>query len=238
MKIKETLKKLLTNKYVLNIVFIITFLNIIGRLMMHDIYSVIYFGLIALLVTFFSKNMIIVLGIPLILTSMNIFNKNVEGMETNTTKDEAKDALQAKVDTINKNSPVKNDLPMTPDTSGSATTSTTTTSDEPFEVGYSKNKSKYNIDYASTVEGAYDDLNKILGGDGIKNLTMDTQNLMKQQLQLAESMKSMGPMIETMKPLLDQAKGVMQSMGGVDGLDLGSITDLAKKFSASLPANK
>ena len=35
------------------------------------------------------------------------------------------------------------------------------------------------------------DLNKIIGGDGIKRLTDDTQKLMNQQLQLAEAMKNM-----------------------------------------------
>jgi hypothetical protein len=37
------------------------------------------------------------------------------------------------------------------------------------------------IDYASTLEEAYDNLDSILGGDGIKNLTNDTQKLMSKQ---------------------------------------------------------
>ena len=56
--------------------------------------------------------------------------------------------------------------------------------DESFEVGRAKRGGGYNIDYASTIEDAYDELNKIIGGDGIQKLTGDTQNLMKQQMQL------------------------------------------------------
>jgi hypothetical protein len=90
--------------------------------------------------------------------------------------------------------------------------------DESFEVGRSKkNSSGYNIDYASTIEDAYDQLNSILGSDGIKQLTNDTQGLMKQQMQLAESMKEMGPMIAGMAPLMTQAKGLLRGFGGLGG---------------------
>jgi hypothetical protein len=66
-------------------------------------------------------------------------------------------------------------------------------------------------------------LNKILGGDGIKNLTADTQKLMEQQLQLANAMKSM-------TPLLEQAKSLI---GGFDMKNFGNITEMAKQFKAA-----
>ena len=79
------------------------------------------------------------------------------------------------------------------------------------------------IDYASTVEDAYGDLNNLLGGDGIKRLTDDTQKLMGQQMQLAEAMKSM-------TPLLSQAKSLM---AGFDMKQFGDITTMAKQFGAA-----
>jgi hypothetical protein len=85
------------------------------------------------------------------------------------------------------------------------------------------NKRRNRIDYASTLEEAYGDLNNILGGEGIKQLTQDTQSLMKQQLQLAEAMKSMSP-------LLESAKTMMQ---GFDMKNLTGLADLAKGFSPS-----
>ena len=85
-------------------------------------------------------------------------------------------------------------------------------------------KNKNRIDYAATVEDAYDDLNKILGGDGIKRLTDDTQKLMSQQMQLADAMKSMSP-------LLEQAKSMLK---GFDLKNLDGIAGLAKSFGGSM----
>jgi len=79
------------------------------------------------------------------------------------------------------------------------------------------------VDYASTVEDAYGDLNNLLGSDGIKRLTDDTQKLMGQQMQLAEAMKSM-------TPLLSQAKSLM---AGFDMKQFGDITAMAKQFGAA-----
>ena len=82
-------------------------------------------------------------------------------------------------------------------------------------------KKNNRIDYAATVEDAYEDLNKILGGDGIKRLTDDTQRLMGQQIQLADAMKSM-------TPLLEQAKGMLQ---GFDLKNLDGLASMAKQFA-------
>jgi len=85
------------------------------------------------------------------------------------------------------------------------------------------NKKRNRIDYASTIEEAYGDLNKILGSDGIKRLTDDTQRLMSQQLQLADAMKSM-------TPLMENAKSMLQ---GFDLKNLDGLSDLAKSFAPS-----
>lgn len=108
------------------------------------------------------------------------------------------------------------------------------TTDEAFEVGMeNSNKKNYRVDYASTIEDAYGQLNQILGSDGIKRLTDDTQHLLKQQIQLADAMKSMGPLISNMAPLIEQTKGLMNGVGGFDIKDLGSFASLAKGFSSS-----
>ena len=68
----------------------------------------------------------------------------------------------------------------------------------------------------------------MIGKDGIKSLTNDTQTLMKQQLQLADSMKAIGPLIEGITPLLSQVKGMM---GGLDANSLEGIKSFAKTFN-------
>jgi hypothetical protein len=96
-----------------------------------------------------------------------------------------------------------------------------TKTDEAMNV--MSNKRRNRIDYASTIEDAYGDLNNILGSDGIKKLTEDTQRLMSQQLQLADAMKSMTPLMENAKTMLQ----------GFDLKNLGNLTDLAKNFNPS-----
>ena len=94
-------------------------------------------------------------------------------------------------------------------------------SDEAMNV--MSNKRRNRIDYASTIEDAYGDLNNILGSDGIKKLTEDTQRLMSQQLQLADAMKSMTPLMENAKTMLQ----------GFDLKNLDGLADLAKNFNPS-----
>jgi len=233
MKLKAAFSKFLTNKLVLNVISIIAFFNVIGFIVMDQLNSVIYFILLALIVTYFSKNMIIVLGVPLIL--VNLFapktTRHIEGLENNDNNN--KNPTQTEV--INKiNTDKKKQGSATLPGTIDSTVNSESASDENFEVGRNKRKGgSYDIDYASTVEDAYDELNNILGSDGIKRLTDDTQNLMKQQLQLAESMKSMTPIIQGMGPMLQQAQGILGGMGdGKEGL--GNLLEIAKKFTGGL----
>ena len=266
MKLNSKFEKFLNNRILLNVVVIISFLNLIGYVMLNKTIEIVYFILIGLLTSFFSKNMTIVLLIPLILVNlfvvsnsnkssfnMNMFNR--EGLETNSaTNSNTNTTSNTNNSTASTNTSIaqkKNKASTTSSSQGLPMTITPVHEiqninmendnsgeelGESFEVGRSKKNSKgYNVDYASTIEDAYDDLNKILGSDGIKRLTSDTQNLMKQQLQLAESMKSMQPLIAGMGPLMQQAQGLLGSMG--DNGNLNNLADIAKKFSATLGNN-
>ena len=109
-------------------------------------------------------------------------------------------------------------------------TTTDTTVDEGFApagVGYSGNKrgaiggpaKPSRIDYATTLEDAYDNLDKILGSGGMKNLSADTEKLMNQQKKLFESMNSMMPLV-----------GKAQDM--LKGFDMDKIGKLANMTSS------
>jgi hypothetical protein len=244
MNFKAELSKFLTNKWVLNIVAILALLNVLGYIVLGNLNSAIFFIIVAVLIRYFSKNMIIVLGIPLILVNLLSLKGNfTEGLENNTTKssqntttnntDNSDNTYKDTIKKINQqDAKSRQGLPITPIQTNETTTNSNNSnaqSDESFEVGRAK-KRGYDIDYAATVEDAYDELNKILGSDGIKRLTDDTQGLMKQQLQLAESMKSMAPLIQGMAPMMKQAQDMLSGMGeGSQGL--GGIMDIAKKLT-------
>jgi len=234
MKVPSVLKKLLTNRIVLNVVSVFAIFNMIGYLISGNITPVLFFIVLAILITHFSRNMIIVLGIPLILVNLFVMQaSSIEGMETNTNtttttsdsttvdKDKIKDAIKDKLNSDTTNS------------STNSSSKTKTTTDESFEVGRAKKKGGgYDIDYASTIEDAYDQLNSILGSDGIKRLTDDTQKLMKQQMQLTESMGQIGPLIQGMQPMMEQAKGLLEGMDDGNG-GMAGIMELAKKFGGA-----
>jgi hypothetical protein len=166
-----------------------------------DFNTVLYFIIIAVLVRYFSKNMIVVLGIPLIIVNFMSLKRNsyVEGMETNEGTSKENDSENTTTTTTAADKKTASPTP----SSGKK---------DNFEVGHPKN-GKYKIDYASTIEEAYDQLNSILGADGIKSLTDDTQRLLEQQTQLAGSLKNMGPMIEKMGPMV---KNLTSMVGQLD----------------------
>ena len=96
MNFKAALSKFLTNKLVLNIVSLLALFNVIGYMIMGYFNIVVLFIVIAILVRYFSKNMIVVLGIPLILINLISLRKNIyfEGFEgTDANKDETKNTI-------------------------------------------------------------------------------------------------------------------------------------------------
>jgi len=266
MKFKASLNRFLTNKWVLKIVSLIALICVVSYVIMGNFNALIYFIVFAVLIRFFSKNMIIVLGVPIILVSLLTYKRVIsEGLENNkdTKKPEQKNKSTGKKNkgegmenleygefNNNKNNkkPQKNNSQdpktsqglsktpiVTPEEDSTTTTSAVASTDavansgESFEVGRGKRRQGAQIDYASTVEDAYDELNKILGSDGVKRLTDDTQRLMKQQMQLAESMKSMGPLIQGMRPMLESAKSMLSGLGNNKD-DFASILKLTDKL--------
>lgn len=251
MKLNKTMSKILTNKLVLNIVAALAFLNILGYLLIGNINAVLYFIIFGLLISYFSKNMIIVLGVPFLIVNLLVYRGSIiegmdninksrnpakanrlknkyddnhednieEGMETNDISSKNKTDKLAKLNKSNEKSRLNTVI-------NSAVASEqidANVTKDGFESGRRKHN-KYNIDYASTIEDAYDELNNILGSDGIQRLTADTQKLMGQQMQLAEAMKSMGPMMQTLSPMVTQLKDMMGEGG------MNNIMNLAKNF--------
>lgn len=238
MKLPNSISKLLENKYVLYFVLFLSIVTILGYLVMHNIKAVIFFMLVGYLVYCFNKNKVVILLVPLVLTSILVAGKTIkEGLENNTSTTNTTNTTSttSTPNTTISTNPVdpnlkksKNSNIVTPEIleEGVAADGPVGATIQPSpETGFTgmKKNSNNRIDYAATVEDAYDDLNKILGGDGIKRLTDDTQKLMGQQMKLAEAMKGMGP-------LMEQAKDLMK---GFDVKGMGNITDMAKQFTAS-----
>ena len=76
------------------------------------------------------------------------------------------------------------------------------------------------IDYASTLEGSYNYLDKILSSEGIGKLTGDTQRLMQQQRSLFDTMSNMTSMLSTTKDMMSS-------------LNVSGLGDLAASLAPS-----
>jgi len=262
--------KLLTNKYFLYVIVFLAVTNVIGYLAMNKINAVIFFALVALLMSNFSKNMAVILLVALLATNLLMANKTMrEGMEGDTTTDTTTtDTTTTTKPTIDKeraNEAISKLGSVDPkfkegvDSSSSSSNPNAdaakekirqrfssandynqeiitdpnnpdmnTTTEETFEnqpTAYGTNNKKKNnsrIDFASTLEESYDNLDKMLGSDGINKLTSDTQKLMSQQQKLFDSMQTMAPLIENAKNMID----------GMDLKQLGGLANLASSFSA------
>ena len=97
-KIPKT-DKLLNDKNVLYVVFVLAILNLLGYLVVQNTEAVAFFLIVGFLTTYFSKNMIIVLIVAMVTTSLFTATKTSyrsvkEGM-TDSSSQQAKDTVKS-----------------------------------------------------------------------------------------------------------------------------------------------
>ena len=86
------------------------------------------------------------------------------------------------------------------------------------------------VDYAKTLEKAYDNLENLVGKEGVNGLTSQTNVLMDQQQKLMENMKSMEPLLKTAQSFLDKFES--SSMGKM----FEKIPGMSSMFGTNAPA--
>jgi hypothetical protein len=210
-------EKMLTNKTLMYVISILAIFVLLGYLKIRNLSAIILFLLSGLVTMYFSDNIIVIVLVSIIITS--IFASNIprrrEGFEDK--KEETPEETPApkmKKESVEKETTVVPNAPKI----------------DNFANNNNKNKKSSTIDYAATVEDAYSQLNGLIGSEGVANLTKDTKNLMDHQLKLAESMQAMGGLVEGLGPMLSQAQ---QIMGGLDSKSFGGdLASLAKKFNS------
>lgn len=234
------------NKFVLYIVLFIALINIVSYLAYRDFDMVAFFVLIGLLTSFFSKNMIVILLVAIVMSSVfkgvklagnshrreGMENKE-EGAEVEAGADAPADAeanadANANAETKAKDegshassNGVKAKEPTKEKKDGAATKQGMQNL-SPAKYSHDDNDSDdvrdvNRVDYSSTLSAAYSNLQNLLGDDGMKNLTDQTKSLMSEQKKLMDSMKSIEPLVNT-------AQGFMNQLSGNGGL--ASITKM------------
>ncbi len=254
------------NKFVLYGSLLLVLLSILRHIANRKFNAIILMALIGLLMSYFSKNMIIVLltaFVAVLVLEMTGVRGAIEGMENKGDSDEEKDDDKEKdaendddeskekdgeKESMDEQKPVaenkkeKNTKPSSEGkkegNTGQTVVNTHKESEKKQKQGMTKlspasydgkehddggsGSSGNRIDYASTLEQAYDNIENIIGEDGVRGLTDQTKSLMNQQKQLMDNMKDMGP-------LLKSAEGFMKQITGNGGI--GGITEMLKGFA-------
>ena len=202
---KVNLKSLLKDKNVLYVVFFIAVINLVGFLMIQDLNAVFFMLIVGFLTSYFSKNMIIILLTALVATNLFATSRSVYVAAEKANKEgfRGKEGL--------KNRKKRESLsPLSPQKVKSAASAL----DE--EEGTGK---KPKLDYAATLESAYDNLDNLLGSDAIRNMSEDTQRLADKQKKLMSNIKNLEPMMMKAGKMLeglDSSKigGMLSSLEG------------------------
>jgi hypothetical protein len=220
--------QLLNDKNVLYIVFVVAILNLLGYLITNNLEAVVFFLIVGFLSTYFSKNMIIVLIISIITTSIfattrtpKVIYTTKEGMETmtegkkNIGKSMDKDA--EKVDKDAKKEKVGQDATSAGVNAGAEAAKEGMDGIQGEPQNQSKTKGKGNrIDYANTLEKAYENLQSKIGEGGVEGLTQQTASLVNQQKELMDNINKMTPFIQTAEGFLNNLDlSGLEKMGGL-----------------------
>ena len=236
---KMDLNALLRSQKVLYVVFFFAVINLFGYLMWHQLDAVAFFIIIGLLTTYFSKNMIIVMFTAMLstffLVQIKMLGGNKEGLEgMEEEKEDKKNTEEAPSMKDEKPAPASASKPKSDGTETEAAPEKK--SKERFTQQL--NPARYNsaddddmpqhkpkVDYAATLESAYDNLDKLLSSDAIKNMSEDTNRLAEKQHKLMSN-------IGKLTPIMDKASSLLQNIdvGGISGL-MGGIQDRLKGFS-------
>lgn len=195
---------LLRNKYVLYILLFLAVTNILGYLAMRDFDSLSLFVATIVVTYYFSKNMIVILGLAILVTAL--FKGSVhfgvkEGLvgERAATEKEEEEVEEAftELDDDEEEGP---------------------TGRVDSEPDLAKR-----IDKAGTMEESYNNLQNILGNNGMDKLTKETQSLIEQQSNLMKQ-------LEGLEPIMKNAQNLMSK------LDNPQMQGLMEKFLPSAKA--
>ena len=200
-KTKSMLGKLMQNKYVLYLLLFLSITNVIGYMTVGDYNSVLVFVGLALISSYFTKNLIIVFLVALVGCSVLVTGNVVsEGMKSRKKrkKRKMKESLRRQRESMREGNENESDSDSEPETMAPR------------------------VDYKSTVDSAYSNLEKILGKGGMKGLKNDTNDLMNQQKKMMENLESFGPILNKAEEMMSKFTDSTGSLGKIDGL-LGKL---------------
>jgi hypothetical protein len=164
--------------------------------------------------------MIIVLGIPLVLSIIS----NYVYFEGFTDTDPTKHTPSKPTPSKPTPKPVDHsDIVVPLDETDSPTKTESTPSTTEADTEQYENR----VNHAKTLGDNMKSYRELLGSDGFAQMTADTQELLNQQEKLGKSIRQFAPIIEKMTPFLTQASGLLSKL---DNTQLQEITKTIKNI--------
>jgi hypothetical protein len=221
---KFELQSLLRDKNVLYVTLFIAISNMFAYLMFRQFDAIIFFAIIGIITSYFSKNMIVIMLVALLSTNLAISVKMIgkvrEGMEDRKKKVDKKEGMEEKkggkksnITTLLK----PKNVPAPKALKGKKNKDGFTQQLNPARLNSADDDDDYEshptVDYASTLETAYDNLDKLLSSDAINSMSEDTHRLAEKQQMLMGNINKLQPMMEKAGSLLEGLKmGDMNNM--------------------------
>jgi len=235
----------LQNKFVLYASLFAVLFTLVRHISNRNMNAVVLMALIGLVTSYFSKNMIIILltAFSTVFLLEMLGSQGVEGMENKKKDDSGEGEDDAKDDESKKtesntdkdeskekeaNTTLHGKKADKPKKTKQGMASLSPASYDGEEHGDDDGENAHRakeanrIDYASTLEQAYDNIENIIGEEGVRGLTDQTKSLMNQQKELMNNMKEMGPLLKSAESFMGQLTG----NGGIKG-----ITEMLKGFA-------
>ena len=236
---KSIFNKLVNNKIVLYIVALICLFDILGYIMRYEFSAVLFFYLIGMITFNYTKNMTVVLGTALLMTSLMHLIRNMMGLKEGfkegkddeetlesvmlkniaSENGEDEDEVEDEVDEVEEEEEEEDDKK----------------SKKSKKSGY-QNKMKLNpgmyntpnkeqiskqLGKAGQMEKAYDNLDKMIGQEGIKSISSHTKKLVKQQNDLMKDLKDITPTLN-------------EAVGAISKLDLSKLGNMFDSVSKNM----
>jgi hypothetical protein len=225
-------KKILVSRNALYVVFGMALLQWLYLMSINRFDLLIVFGLVAVIIYKYNRNMIMVLGIPFLVVLFSSQLLKIEGFEGDSDnsgdnkdkQDKKKTPGDTPIVTPHETDPLP---PTTSDSETSADSPQPSNEHETTEAASKNEEPEFDpnqINYASTLTQNMKSYNELLGSDGFAKMSQDTQLLLQQQEQLGNAMKQFAPLIGQMTPFLEKASGLLNNM------DMKQINKVANVF--------
>ena len=227
-KAGELSKVICKSKLVMYMTIVLAVVTILGFLQNRDYSSIVFFGLVSVMTYYFSKNVVVVLALSVVLSNLlKVSISFKEGMKEGKESKEGNDDDEEEVSSgaMSNREGMESDKEEECKGENCPSTKEKMSSINPKSLDDTDVETSY-VDKSKTIENAYASLDNMIGPDGVNKLSKDTENLLKKQNQLINTVQHMGPMMDNMNKLVKGMDGLSGENGGLTNImkSLNNIT--------------